>query len=174
MCKTKALLHHKSYGARVALTTECLQELRWWKHSFQQWKGRAIITPGPDLIISTDASNSGWGGELDKMEIKGHWSQTEQSWHINAKELKAIELAVRALTKNRQSIHIHCQCDNTTSVAHINRMGGTRSPLLVQLTKSLWNYCLSKQIILQKISRERRMYRQTDCHGRNRKPPTGN
>ena len=148
MCKTKGLLQGQSYGARVTLSAECLEELRWWCYNVEQWNGRALLTPGPDMTISTDASNSGWGAQWGSSQIKGSWSSDEMRWHINAKELKAVELAVRAFTKSKDSIQVHCECDNRTAVAHINRMGGTRTSMMVQMTKDLWRYCQGKRIEL--------------------------
>ena len=38
--------------------------------------------------------------------------------------------------------------DNKTAVAQLNKMGGTRSRDLFQITQSLWNYCLEREIII--------------------------
>ena len=38
--------------------------------------------------------------------------------------------------------------DNVTAVAHINRMGGTKSQLLNHLAKQIWDWCQRNQIIL--------------------------
>jgi hypothetical protein len=33
-------------------------------------------------------------------------------------------------------------CDNTTTIAYINKSGGTRSPNLMHLAQKIWTYCL--------------------------------
>ena len=53
----------------------------------------------------------------------GPWSTQERKLHINALELKAAELAVKALTKENSNLHIHLKMDNVTAVAHVNKMG---------------------------------------------------
>ena len=61
MLKTRALLGQKSYSATVTLTLEAKEELHWWMHYLQDWNRRAIASPGPDMIVETDAGKTGWG-----------------------------------------------------------------------------------------------------------------
>lgn len=35
-----------------------------------------------------------------------------------------------------------------TAVAYINKMGGTKSPILTQVAKKIWEFCLSQQITI--------------------------
>ena len=44
--------------------------------------------------------------------------------------------------------HIHIRTDNTTAMAQINMMGGTRSARLLQVCQGLWNFCLESSNIL--------------------------
>lgn len=38
--------------------------------------------------------------------------------------------------------------DNVSAVAHINRMGGTRSPILLKISREIWKYCQKRGITL--------------------------
>src|ERR1700757_4882965 len=38
--------------------------------------------------------------------------------------------------------HIRIMCDNTTTIAYVNKFGGTRSPALLQLAHRIWSFCL--------------------------------
>ena len=38
--------------------------------------------------------------------------------------------------------------DNTTAVAYINKMGGTKSGKLIQLVKDIWEWCKIREIVL--------------------------
>jgi hypothetical protein len=76
----------------------------------------------------------------------GPWSPLEKKLHINALELKAANIAVRSMTKNRENVHIHLKMDNVTAVTYVNKMGGTKSPILTSIAKDLWEYCLGKKI----------------------------
>ncbi len=55
---------------------------------------------------------------------------------------------MKAYTKKLENIHVHLRVDNRTTVAQVNKMGGTRSIQLLEITQDLWNYSLSKNIIL--------------------------
>ncbi len=69
------------------------------------------------------------------------------------KDLKAHKLsgvtvlcfAEQAFTKDKQQLRVHYIWENnTTMVAQIHKMGGD----LLSVTKQLWEYCLSLQIVL--------------------------
>ena len=44
--------------------------------------------------------------------------------------------------------HIHVQVDNKVALAYFLKMCGTRSPQLLKISKSIWNYLLSHQITI--------------------------
>jgi len=56
--------------------------------------------------------------------------------------------AIKAFTKGKTNLHVHLRVDNTTTVAQINKMGGTRSRDLLEITTQLWEYALSNSIIV--------------------------
>ncbi|XP_065890962.1 uncharacterized protein [Dysidea avara] len=68
--------------------------------------------------------------------------------HINCLELLAATLAVKTFLKGHSEMSVLLQLDNQTAVAYINNMGGTVSSQLTDLTKALWMWALSKDIIL--------------------------
>ena len=83
------------------------------------------------------------------VRTRGPWSPQEQTLHINCLELLAATLAVQTFAKEKSRITILLKMDNTTAVAYVNRMGGTASPTLSQLTKDLWLWCMERNILLQ-------------------------
>ena len=150
MTKTKQLLLSKSYGAPLTLTDQCKLELQWWVQNLTTWNGRAIISSGPDMIIQTDASKTGWGAHREGRPlsegVNGLWSVQEQVCQINWLELKAAEFAIKALAKGMTDVHIHLKMDNIVALTYINKLGGTRSDQMVQAAKSLWQHCLQHRI----------------------------
>lgn len=82
------------------------------------------------------------------IRMGGPWDETEKALHINALELKAAEFGLKSLTKDKTDIHVHLKMDNVSAVAHINRMGGTRSPILLKISREIWEYCLQRGITL--------------------------
>lgn len=147
MQKSRALLQSKqNYAANITLPDECRQELAWWIENLQNWNGKAMISPAPDMVITTDSSLKGWGATCEGVTTQGLWKSSESKKHINALELTAAFFAIQAFTKGKKVKHVHLRVDNSATVAQINKMGGTRSPKLMTITRDLWNYCLSRQI----------------------------
>ena len=114
----------------MTLNAECLEELKWWVDHKDVWNGKSCLRASPDLAlkIQTDASKTVWGAHCEGIKTQGLWTPSEKTLHINVLELKAVLFAVKAFTKNKSDCHIHVKVDNTTTVAYINKMGGTKSP----------------------------------------------
>ena len=94
----------------------------------------------------SDASLTGWGATSQNQRTGGQWSQTESRMHKNCLELLAATLAVMTFLKNKTRMSVLLRLDNTTAVAYINNLGGTVSKELVDLAKSLWMWCLERNI----------------------------
>ena len=149
--KAKALFQGcQSYETMITLSPECRTELQWWAETVDKWNGRSILKPSPDiaLTITTDSSMTGWGAESSGVTTQGLWTTQERQMHINVLEMKAVNFAVQAYTKEMRQIHVHLRVDNTTTIAYINKMGGTRSIGMLKVAKELWQYCMSKEIML--------------------------
>ena len=148
MTRTRYLIQGQSYETMLILPQSAREELIWWINNISLCNGKTLVTPAPDLVISTDASKMGWGAVCGLQSTQGQWTKQEASLHINVLEMKAADFGIRAFTKNQNNIHVHLKSDNRTTVAYVMKMGGTVSLDLVQLTKDLWEYCLKNQIYL--------------------------
>ena len=148
-CLQKALEEgSQNYDYPCRLSHEALEELDWWINQLNEWNGRCLLTPKPDLIIETDASTIGWGASCQDVRTGGPWSPREQAMHINCLELLAAFLAVKAFVRTSQNVVVHLRMDNTTALTYINKFGGTVSPDLNRLTKEMWTWCMARQITL--------------------------
>ena len=121
--------------------SECLderavEELIWWTQQVQHWNGRPILTSTPDITVETDASLLGWGVVSGETRTGGLWSEEERAQHINMLELMGGDFAAKIFARDKQDIHIHLRMNNTTAIAYINHMGGTKSHNLA-VTSSL-------------------------------------
>ncbi|KAL0198547.1 hypothetical protein M9458_007087, partial [Cirrhinus mrigala] len=76
------------------------------------------------IIVTTDASKTGWGATCNGQAASGVWTGSRLFWHINCLELLAVLLALR-------------RSDNTATVAYINHQGGVRSFRMSQLARHL-------------------------------------
>ena len=147
----KKTLEHsqQNYSAAVSLSPEAREELQWWVDHFTNWNGRSLISRKVQLTLETDASLTGWGATCEGTRTGGPWSREEQHLHINCLELLAAILAVKCFAKSKRSIKILLRMDNTSAIAYINKLGGTVSHVLNNLTKQLWLWCMERDISLQ-------------------------
>ena len=67
---------------------------------------------------------------------------------INYRELLAVKLALVRLANNLKDCQILLRVDNTTAIAYINRMGGTKYKNYNRLTKEIWQWAEEKHIFL--------------------------
>ena len=84
--------------------------------------------------LYTDASRAGWGAHLDGEVVSGQWSVDEQSLHINCLEYRAVILAITHWRNWLCHSNLMIATDNATVASYINKLGGTHSQALLDLT----------------------------------------
>ena len=136
------------YDNVIALSPEAQEELTWWQQHLETWNGRCLLKGRERVIIRSDASLLGWGATCEGIRTGGLWSELEKMWHINCLEMQAAALATQTFLKGRTGLSVLLQMDNTTAVAYINNLGGTVSPQLTTLAKTLWMWALQRDITL--------------------------
>ncbi len=116
---------HGTY--RVSLTPSC-------HRTFSPCSDLAFLRAGVPLekvsrhvVVSTDASTTGWGAMCNGHAAAGLWTGPQLQWHINCLELLAVWLALRRFRTLLHDKHILVRSDNTATVAYINHQGGLRS-----------------------------------------------
>ena len=142
-------LNKFSYNGRGSVNQESLSDLEWWTQNLVSRNGRSLLTPVPAVTMETDASKRGWGACCQGVKTGGPWRKAETLLHINFLELKAAFLAIRTFLKDQTNIHALVKMDNRTSIAYINRKGGTHSKKLSDLACQLWSWCLNRGITIQ-------------------------
>jgi hypothetical protein len=138
--KIQALRSGISWEESISLNTTATEELMWWRTHLRQWNGLSWIAARPQLDVYTDASTYGWGLVINNRSFSGTWTASQQPRHINYKELLTVFFALRRPEVKGRTVNI--VSDNITTIAYINHFGGTRSPELMKLATSLWNWCL--------------------------------
>ena len=139
--KVQALTASKgSYQGLVQLSKKSLKELQWWIDNIAT-SHKCITHVKPSVTIQSDASTVGWGAALSGQSTGGRWSTPEQQQHINVLELKAALFGLQAFCSEMTGVHVKLELDNTTAIAYINHMGGSKSEELNQLAYDLWDWC---------------------------------
>ena len=127
---------------------ESLRDLEWWASRVNLTVGRPFLRPDPTMTIVTDASMEGWGGPIGDWVISGKWSSAWAKHHINWLELQAVWLTLQHFLPQVRDTAVDVLTDNTTTVAYINKEGGTQSPTLCYLALDLWAWCRQHRIYL--------------------------
>ena len=167
LCKINALRQARGdYNSVMALSTPAKQELTWWIDNITT-ASQPVQCTNPDLIIKSDASNKGWGAVRDNITAGGRWKACEQSEHINVLELQAALFALKSLCSQESKLHIQIKLDNSTAVAYINHMGGTKSPRLNELAIAMWKWCISHCIWISAVHIAGKTNVQADRESRN-------
>ena len=165
--KIQALKINKgNYKSHMQLTSSSIADLKWWIANMPTVQ-RDIVRCNPSMVIQTDASKKGWGAALGNQEIGGRWTDVETTSHINILELQAAFFALRAFCHTTNNTHVQLQIDNTTAVAYITNMGGTKSTQLNNLAKEMWTWCINKNIWLSAVHIAGKLNTSADNKSRN-------
>lgn len=131
--------NHMNYDSNMNIPNEIQPDLEWWNRALKSSKLRIKSTDFASTIC-TDASDSGWGATNSRESTYGLWNKTQYKWHINLKELFVVKLALETLAKDVKNCQILLRVDNTTAIAYVNRMGGSRYPKFNSLAREIWQW----------------------------------
>ena len=138
------------WDQKVKLSSPAIKDLSWWEACPVPLPERSLDPFLPDITITTDSSESGWGAVFSESnEAFGFWSYEESKFHINILESKSVLFAFQALIRNKSNMHILIRSDNTTTVAYINNMGSVRSRVICDIIIELYEFCNSRNIRIQ-------------------------
>ena len=87
-------------------------------------------------------------------EVGGRCTSLESTSHINILELQEAFFALKSFCKGTMKGHVQLQIHNTTAVAYINNMGGSKSPKLNSLAQEIWDLCFQRQLWVSAKSRK--------------------
>lgn len=120
--------------ATVFLPRPALDEVNEWLTHLNHWNGRQLLPPTPSILLTSDASRSGWGAwvslpaspDVPVDSTWGFWSAQERLRTSNWREATATCLGIKTF----QSILRGHKCllvrsDNTANVSAINRHGSS-------------------------------------------------
>lgn len=145
-CKSSDISLGARYDDTVVLSPLARQDLSWVIDNIRVFNGRPIRDPPFTHTIESDASLLGWGASYNGQTSGGHWTPDECEFHINYLELLAAFFALKCYADNDANVCL--KSDNTTAVGYLNKMGGMHSPLLNNLAREIWSWCMQRRISL--------------------------
>jgi hypothetical protein len=146
--KSSALmLHHGNFEASMTISQEGSEDLDWWITNLPT-AAMPIETRRYEFQLTTDASLTGWGAEMNGQSARDFWTACEKSQHINVLELMAIFNGLKAFPFPNHS-HILIRTDNTTALSYVNKVGGCRATSCHAIAKSIWQWCEYRKIVIK-------------------------
>ena len=131
----------------LILTQQAHKDLNWWLSALKEWNGAPLRTRTIDVQIETDASQKGWGNVYLDKEVAENWPLSVSYEHSNCRELLAICMMVQSFADQLQGKGVQILSDNITSVAYINRFGGSCEKLSTVMS-TLWSFAHDHNIEL--------------------------
>ena len=144
--KVAATLAHQE---QTVLSQEACKDLRWWISQLPAHCSSPLLRLEASTVITSDASIQGWGAVCQGVRTGGRWTAKESQSHINMLELKAAFLAIQSFLKEQEAVNVLVRLDNRTAIAYLNRMGSSSLTPLCRLAIQVWDWCLTRQIVLQ-------------------------
>ena len=100
------------------------------------------------LFRQMHPKKTGGGAVCGEIRTGGQWSKKEQYLRINQLELLVIKFAILTFAKMWKLSAIHIQVDNMTALTYLLKMGGTKNPELMQISKEVWGFLLGQGITI--------------------------
>ena len=151
----KQLLRAKSVSRRpkqiIYLSSKSISSLAWWVSpaGFAGNASAPIRELAPTVEVWTDANLIRGGGHNSRGDfIQRHWTENDlaNDASINLLETRAARESILALTEPGDRVRLHI--DNRTAAAYIRCQGGTKSNVLSQEARLLWEQTVSQDVSL--------------------------
>ena len=121
------------FDAACSLSQGAKDELEWFSTRCHLYNGTSIKKRSSVMVLTTDASQSGWGVTLENQSTNGEWSMEEKKQHINWLELETVLLGLQSFLSS--------SCGGNVIKQHGGGGGGIVS--LNCIAYSIWELCLS-------------------------------
>ncbi|KAI2659532.1 ORF V: Enzymatic polyprotein [Labeo rohita] len=101
---------------RVNITPSCRQTLSPWTDIMFLRSGVPLEQVSRRIVVTTDASKTGWGATCNGQAASGVWTGPRLFWHINCLELLAVLLALEEVPTYDSGqarvgqVRQHCDC----------------------------------------------------------------
>ncbi len=117
-----AAWHHGHH--RVMVTRACVSALNRLRNLLWLKRGGTLNTAHRRKVVTTDASNKGWGALCEDKTTFGLWSEEESTPHINCLEMLGVCQACQFFLPDIQGHHVLVRSDSRSMVSSINHQGG--------------------------------------------------
>ncbi|CAH0728429.1 unnamed protein product, partial [Brenthis ino] len=99
---------------KTPLPIQVTKELEWWRQNCD--RSSLLHLPLLTHFLTTDAAETGWGAELNGVQIRGEWSREESRIHSNQKEMLSILKCLHQFGPLLSHSSLLLQCDNKVEI----------------------------------------------------------
>ena len=124
------------------------QDLSWWLDRDRLMLGVSLEQVSPQLELWSDASDVGWGAHLDEQVASGLWAPEDVKLSINARELLAIERALKCFAPLFAGSSVAVFADNSTAVSYLRNQGRTRSSFLNSIAQRILRWAEDLSVVI--------------------------
>ncbi|KAG1142990.1 hypothetical protein G6F37_012541 [Rhizopus arrhizus] len=131
-------------GKPMPIVPQAIEELQWWQIFLTKKNGlpiHRIQLKKPQITITTDSSDTGWGVNSNFIQTYGFWTAAEKTLSINVRELMGIYFALKLHGPNFRNCTIKVLTDNKTSIKYTTKAGGTASVHLQDYAVKIQDLC---------------------------------
>ncbi len=121
----------------VTVTRVWVSALARWRDPFWLKWGMILDTEHRRKVVTTDASNKGWGALCEGKPSFSLWSEEESDLHINYIEMLAVCKACQFFLPDIRGHHVLIRSDSRAVVSYINHQGGLILKWLCMLANDL-------------------------------------
>eukprot|EP00170_Pyropia_yezoensis_P006587 contig_26870_g6608 len=137
---------------RVRLGRQAMTDLS-WRNTLTKYaeRARALWPAPPDVVMTTDASGSGWGATWDGLvPARGYHAAPRKGLHINLLELGAVRLGLLSFVHflREPGTIIRLRTDSRVAMEVANS-GTSRSPELMRELRKLHMVCQALGVTLR-------------------------
>ena len=123
-------------------------DLLWWLDHDRLVLGVSLEQVSPQLELWSDSSDVGWGAHLGDQVASGLWAPEDGERSINARELLAIERALKWFAPLLVGASVAVYADNSTAVSYLRNQGGTHSSLLNSIAQRILRWAEDQSVVI--------------------------
>lgn len=135
----------------LTVTRDLTLALKPWREEEIHLQGVGIGHVITRIALTTDASKLGWGAICQGHSVRGIWTDSQKSQHINVLELLAVQLALKHFQTLLTQSAVLIRSDNTATVAYINHQEGLRSTSMMKVARDILMWAHAHSISLKAV-----------------------
>ena len=132
----------------VKLTPMAKNQLFWWVNNLEHCYGRLVMQPQALVLIQTDPSKKRIGDCMSRDQNRESVVQEGTGSTYQSAGTFAHKVCHLDICQNWKMSAIHIRVDNMAALSYLLKMGGTKNPELMQISKEIWEFILEQRITI--------------------------